>query len=52
MAILLFLGLITSGRSAMLSEMHGSISPAEYRWTLHNVYVFIRWKNVEICELD
>ena len=50
MPILLLLGLITSGSSAMLSEMHVSISAAEYRWMLHNLYVFTRWrysKNLE-----
>ena len=44
MPILLLLGLITSGRSAMLSEIHVSIIAAQYRWPLHNVYVFTRWR--------
>ena len=43
MPFLLLLGLI-SCRSAMLSEIHVSISPSEYRWPLHNVYVFTRWR--------
>ena len=41
MPIQLPLGLITSGRSAMLREMHVSISPAEYHWPLHKVYTCI-----------
>ena len=49
MPILLFLkGLITSGRSAMPSEMHVSISPAEFHWPMR----YSKNLNVEICELD
>ena len=45
MPILLLLDLITSDRSAMLSEMHDCQHIASrVPWPMQNLYVFTRWR--------